>query len=65
MNFFDILKDWIISLCDALAELDLSFFGWNISFYKLVLIVFFGGSAFDIIFSSRYDIDSETFWDED
>lgn len=65
MTFFDILKDWILSLCDALADLDLSFFGWDISFYRLVLIVFFGGAAFEIIFPSPSDLDEGSFWDDD
>lgn len=65
INLLDMIKDWIIDLTDCLSEIDLSIFGYDISFFRLILIVFFAGSAFDIIFSSANDIDSEVFWSDD
>lgn len=64
-NFLGFVAEQIENLCDCLADIDLSFLGtnWDISFYKLVLIVFFGGSAFDIAFSKN-NIDEEGFFDD-
>lgn len=61
----DVIKDWITELLDALASIDMSFLGdnWDFSFFKLVLIVFFGGSMFEIVFSKN--MDEETFFDDD
>ena len=60
-----LIEDWIHEFLDALACIDMKFLGdnWDFSFFKLVLIVFFGGSMFEIVFSKN--LDEESFFDDD